>query len=80
MKREHLEIGDLPLDETGAFRTFRPELIKSFNKARQYPERIKLLKETMKYLYNACVAVEKSAAVAVKEVSDAPITDEKGAK
>lgn len=59
MKRPFLEVADLPKDTHGSLRGLRPTLVRVFNKARQHPAKISLLKKTMKFMYNACVAYEK---------------------
>lgn len=47
-----IEISDLPKDTSRALTPFQKELVKTLNYARQYPEKLAVLKETMKTVYN----------------------------
>ena len=66
MKRSFLEVGDLPTDEYGVLYKLRPTLVRVFNTARATPRNMTLLKNTMKFMYNACVAFEKAQAAEVE--------------
>ncbi len=59
MKRQFLEVGDLPKDGQSSLHKLRPTLVRAFNTARTSPVKMKLLKDTMKFMYNSCVAFEK---------------------
>ena len=59
-KRTFLEVQDLPKDTNRVFYKVRPALVRAFNTARSHPYKMTLLKETLKFLYNACVAYEKA--------------------
>lgn len=60
MKRQHLEVGDLPKDGQSYLHKLRPTLVRVFNTARTSPARMALLKATMKFMYNKCVEYEKA--------------------
>lgn len=58
MKR-HLEITDLPQDSLKVLYGVRKPLVNAFNKCRETPYKLTLLKETLKFCYNKCVEFEK---------------------
>ena len=59
MKKTSLEITDLPQDSLNVLYGVRKPLVKAFNKCRDYPYKMKLLKEFLKFMYNKCVEFEK---------------------
>ena len=75
--KQHLEITDLPQDNLGVLFGVRKPLITAFNKCRDYPYKLKLLKEFLKFMHSKCVEAEKrlEAKVEIKEVVK-PVTTE----
>lgn len=57
--KQHLEITDLPQDSLGILYGVRKPLVNIFNKCREYPYKMTLLKQFLKFMYNQCVAFEK---------------------
>lgn len=59
-KSGRLDIIDMPRDTTRCLGTLRRELCKVFNYCRNYPLKMKVLKEVLKYTYNRIVVWEKA--------------------
>jgi hypothetical protein len=68
MAKTFIEITDLPTDKFNTMHKLRPELVQVFNKARGTEYKMKLLKETLKFMYTQCTAYEK---VAIEELEQA---------
>lgn len=82
-----LNIGDLPRDKSGAISKLRKQLVASTNYCKQYPRKLEVLKETIKYVYKHIMEVEKLMAkreavkvAAVKELAKAEALALKEAK
>jgi len=54
-----LEITDMPTDSNQVLGKLRTVLVGTFNKCREYPYKMALLKSVLKFMYNKCVEFEK---------------------
>jgi len=59
--KQFLEITDMPTDKYGTLGTLRSILVAVFNKCRGNTENMKLLKTTLKFVYNKCLEHDKQA-------------------
>ena len=57
--KQFLEITDMPTDKYGTLGTLRNILVAVFNKCRGNTENMKLLKTTLKFVYNKCLEHDK---------------------
>lgn len=73
--KTHLEITDMPRDNSGVFYGVRMPLVRIFNTCRDYPAKMTQFKNLMKFMYNKCVAFEKYQAQLADEKAKAAQTD-----
>tara|TARA_R110002096_G_scaffold92426_1_gene208910 strand:- start:2532 stop:2858 length:327 start_codon:yes stop_codon:yes gene_type:complete len=56
--KTYVEITDMPTDKYQALGKLRPILVGVYNKCRDHSYKMTLLKHTLKFMYNKCVAFE----------------------
>ena len=62
-----LDISDMPRDKAGVLGGLRGTLVSTFNRCRNYPAKMAVLKSVLKYTYNRVVAWEKAHAEYMEE-------------
>ena len=64
-----LEITDMPTDSNQVLGKLRTVLVGTFNKCREYPYKMALLKSVLKFMYNKCVEFEKHEVAKLETVA-----------